>query len=128
MITKGVTQEQKPATLVSFPDMNTNVGNSTTETTIFQRDYDFSKIDYLASSLSGVKSGAGGSGLSYLYVYINGVLKQTLTYNGATPVNSFSRIDCTSITGVQTLKVSYLGVVGTEDIIINGIFIGVVDS
>ena len=128
MITKGVTQEQKPATLVCMADMDTDVGNSTTETTIFNRVYDFSKIDYLASSLSAVKTGAAGSGLSYIYVYVGGVLKQTLTTSGATPVNNFTLIDCTSITGTKALKVSYKGVTDTDDIIINGIYIGVVDA
>ena len=123
-----ISQEYKPATLVILSDINTDLGNDTTETTFFQRDYDFSKIDKLCSSITAKKSGAAGSGLSYIKLYVGGTLKQTLTTAGATQVNQFDLIDLSAVTTTETLKLTYQGVAGTDDIILEGIFICVVDT
>lgn len=123
MITKGLPQEAKPGVLFYLGDCNAKFTTST-ETIVYQREIDFSKIDYLFYVLSGHMTGATGT--SYIKLYVGGTLKVTCTIPDATVVTETGRYDATSDTGKKAVKVTCAG--STDDLLIDGIYIGVVDS
>jgi len=122
MITKGVSQEQKPPLLVNIRDTKFT---SATPQTVYKRKHDFTKIDYLFYVVTGQLSGAGG-GTSHVTVDIGGseYLDSTIT-TGSTNYNK-GLIDCTSLTGV--LQVEVQAYKQTDNLEISTIYLGVVDA
>lgn len=124
MITKGVSQEEKPSVLFALGDLDTTF-TSSSEVIVYQRTLDFTKIDYLFHSSRGHMDGTG-SGTSYIKYYIGGVLKATHTIPDTNNSTNYGRIDCTAITGRQAVKITCAG--ATDNLLVDGIYLGVVDA
>lgn len=122
MITKGVTQEQKLAQILSIPN-TTYVGS--TEVTIYKRKMDFSKIDKIYYTATG-KLDDLGSGTGHFRIYVGGVEQVDAQYPDTTTTYNDGSYDASGDTGTQELKITLQG--GTDQLILTGCYVGIVDS
>lgn len=128
MITHIATQEQKTPILFNIPDSNLDVGKPDPADTIFKREYDFSKIDYLFYYASGHLGGVNGTG--EIKLYVGGTLKDTCTIPAAPTVVSYIIVDCTTITTVEYIEITIAQTAGAggDELYLDALYLGAVDA
>lgn len=119
-----VPQDAKPSILVNMGVANfTRTGAG--EQTIYKREIDFTRIDYIFFNTSGKLDGTG-SGTGHIRIYIDAVEKQDSQIPTNATSAEYGLIDCTSIYGKHDLYITIEK--GTDNLIVQGIYMGVVDA
>jgi len=122
MITKGIPQEVKPSVLCNIT--TTFVRTSSTEQTIFKRAIDFSKIDYIFYSITGKLEGTG-SGTGHIRVYYDTTELLDSQHPETSSNNNYGLLDVSSVVGKHNLIITVAS--GTDDLDVQGLYLGVVD-